>query len=66
MDSNIDDEIECVIIDALDVWFVVGSGWWWIVVGFKCCMYGPRAGRDDVRIERWEMDFSCAKIIGGK
>ena len=48
MDSNIDDEIECVIIDALDVWFVVGSGWWWIVVGFKCCMYGPRAGRDDM------------------
>ena len=22
--------------------------------------------RDDVMIERWEKDFSCAKIIGGK
>ena len=36
MNSNIADKIEYMIIDVLDVWFVVGSVWWWIVGGFKC------------------------------
>jgi hypothetical protein len=45
MDLNIDDEIKYVIIDALDIWCVVGCVCWWIVDGFKCgCTYLRTSG----------------------